>query len=190
MPLTNPAPGNATAQNVADASVAYFISLAVPGLQVIYQDIPWYIDDMSWQLAADLGWGAVAYFHIDAETESRITNASNGLQPVGQVNVVYDCSLTVGYKYLIPSGVATLSEDAWVVPVRNMMELLKIGIRIDPTFGTYPLGDARPIFTAGQGPAGQGPNIETTRNPPVALDEGTIAQWNQLRFQIQSNIIA
>jgi hypothetical protein len=176
---------------VRAAVVDFFKAPAIPGIQGIYKDEPWFLDGGKWSLKDNGGWGAVGFVHLDTSNSHRIAvgGADANGTPTGQVMEMYTVSLVLQYKYLIPKQLADgMQEDAWVGPLDQIIDDVKTRIRSDPTFGTGPGGV---IYQAGQGDGSGGPLIRQSRDLPVTNQQRTqILSWNRIEFDARSILTA
>lgn len=162
---------------VRQALVAYFASIA--GIQTMYRDSPWFLDQAQWGLEADKQWGAVAFLHIDRSSESRITLPAG----TGSKEIEYVVSLVVQYQYLIPSILGNgLREDDWVVGLDTIIDTVKARLRADQTAGT---GLGGVIFQVGENPS----DITVDQDLPI-LDVGRVYSLTRVEFNVTEIITA
>lgn len=136
---------------VRAATVAWFNTAGIEGLQKVYQDMPWFLDAAEWNVTPGRPWGAVGFIHLDSSNESRITvGAENPTLPadaVGYKQVEYVLSLGLQYQYLIPATLpADVAADVWVEGLDSLIDAVKARIRQDPLLGAT----SDVIFQAGQ----------------------------------------
>jgi hypothetical protein len=175
--------GDAT---VRAAVKSYFSGNAVTGIAKWFRDEPWIIQPATFALAANGGWGAVGFIHLDTAEENRETfGGANGVTPTGSKAVKHTVSLVIQYQYLIPPALpAGVDEDAWVGPLDNIIDAVKALIRADPTLGTSALQPNPTINWAGQSWQGA-PDIRQTRDLPTRDPQGSkILSWNRIEFDL------
>lgn len=143
-----------------------------------YAAEPWYIAAQQLGMAAGGGVGAVAWPHIADEAEERITvgapSPSLGLPASGQKQITYQVSFVMLYVFAIPSDPG--SEDAYIGPLDDMIESLKVRLRSDPKAGTG-VGLGGVIFEQSQA---QG-DLHVVRDVPM-LDQqgGSLLVWQRI----------
>ncbi len=173
-------------RKLRDALVTFLAEPALPGMQKVYRDMPWLLDGGEWNLAAQGGWGAIAYVHIDDAKESRITfGGENGEgMPTGQKRIDYTVSIVVAYQYVIPTTVPDgQDESAWVDPLDALLDALKDRLRSDPTLG---IGSAASFADAAVFQAGQNDgDIRLTRDIP-RLDRKAARVWSWSRVEFDA----
>lgn len=162
---------------VREAIQSYLAAGNIPGLNRVYLDQPWYIDGADWNLASELGSGAVAFVHLSRDEETRISTPWVKAQEA----VHYDVAIVVAYQYLIPSAATgAVSEDAWVGPLDETLQGIKDLIHADPTLGSPDV-----IFQAGQRPSG----ISIDRPLPRRV-KGKVLAWTVVELGVTEIIQA
>lgn len=166
------------------ALVTYFSTLT--GLEHVYQDMPLQILGNQWPLPAGQNWKAVAWVHIQHQTESRITLGGQvGTMPTGQKQIDRQVQLAVLFQWRVPPQQSTrLLGDEWVKPIDDLLSQIKALIRNDPTLGTGPAGE---VFQAGQD---QG-DIRITRDTPrLSAQRSNAILWTRVEFNTTTIITA
>lgn len=164
-----------SAATVRAAIQAWTVGGNIAGLNAVYKAQPWFVDGQRWNLAAELGSGAVAFVHLAERAESRITLPA--LE--GNKAITYTAGLVVLYQYLIPTEPA--SEDVWVDPLDAVLEAIVERFRADPTFGTA----GSPIFQAAQDPN----DCRIVSDLPRRTS-GVVQSWNVVEFHCTEIIVA
>jgi hypothetical protein len=144
----------------------------------VYAAFPWFIDGATFDLAANLGNGAVAYVHLADTEESRLTVPA----VQGEKIVHYEVAVIVAYQFLIPSTDVdvTISEDEWVDPLDVILQGIKDRIHADPQLGAPGV-----VFLAAQTPRSMRVHSEMPRRLP-----GKILSWHAVEFQLTEIITA
>lgn len=163
---------------VRAAVTTYLQDAVIPGLNRVYAAFPWYIDGETFNLAANLGNGAIAYVHLADSEETRWTVPA--VQGVKRVH--YEVAVIVAYQFLIPSADvdATMSEDDWVNALDVILQGIKDRIHADPQ-----LGAPATVFLAGQ----TNNNLRIHSEMPRRLP-GKILSWHAVEFQLTEVITA
>ena len=165
-----------SAQAVRAAVQAYFVG-QVTGLNQVYRAQPTFADGKNWNLATDLGSGAIGYVHLDAEKETRLTLPYQ----TGYKQVDYEVGLVVLYQYLIPSNTLVAQNgDEWTDALDVTLDGIKNRLRRDPTLGTsVAQGGTGLIFEAGEAKD----DIMIARELP-RRSPGKVLSWNVVQFKL------
>lgn len=163
---------------VRAAVTTYLQGASIAGLNRVYAAYPWFIDGETFNLASNLGNGAVAYVHLTDSEETRWTVPA----VLGEKGVHYEVAVIVAYQYLIPSADVdvTLSEDDWVNPLDVILQGIKDRIHADPQ-----LGAPETVFLAAQTPRSLRVHSDMPRRLP-----GKILSWHAVEFQLTEVITA
>jgi hypothetical protein len=167
-----------SAATVRAAISSFLASPAIPGVTKQYRAMPWYIDGANWNLADNLGSGAVIALHLANDDETR----ESGGQVIGLKDTDYVAFLVVLYQYLIPSGTqATAYQgDEYIDPLDAVIEAIKDRLHSDPS-----LGNPAVIKTSGQEPR----DLHVERSLP-RREPGKLLAWNTIRFSVTEVIQA
>lgn len=160
------------------AAVATFIEgAAIPGLNRVHSAFPYWADGSEWDLAANLGSGAIAGVHLAADKESRIALP----YPTGQVMVDYTVALGIWYQFLLPSNTLTpVDVAAWADPLDVIIDGVKDLIRSDPNCGMPAV-----VWQSGQ----DKDDLRIARDVPRRLP-GKVLSWNVLEWSVHEIIEA
>lgn len=166
---------------VRTAIQSYLAAANIPGVGRVYKGRPVRIDPTVWNLAANGGWGAVAYVHLTESSETRIATP----RKTGQKLVPYDIGIVVQFRYAIPVEQATaLGGDEWTTGLDTVLEGVKAAVRADPNLGT---GDQGDVWSAGQDQK----DLRTRSELPVIdEDNGEIWVWNVVEAHVSEVITA
>ncbi|TIH34972.1 hypothetical protein [Subtercola vilae] len=177
---------------VRQAIYSWFNTASIPGLQKVYQELPWWIDGNDWVLTSDAWWGAIGIVHLEDSKESRLTL---GAAAGGSKMVEHTVALIVRYQYEIPANLpAGQEEDAWVTPLDVIIDGIKDRIRSSPTLGTTVGNEFFPgpgqyangvVWQAGQ----DNDDIRVTRDMPL-FDDGRVWTWTRVDFNVREIIQA
>ena len=150
----------------------------VPGVTRVFKAQPWLIDGKTWNLAENLGSGAVLFVHFPDKDERREADpaASVSSTVVGVKRVDYQVAVIVLYQYLIPPAAQAqqYAGDEWVDALDATLDGLESWIRADPTAGTGPQGV---VFEMGQAPG----DLSLPQDLP-RLVGGKVLSWQALHF--------
>ena len=179
-----------SSDSVTDALVAWLDAPNVIGLSRVYDEAPWYVEPTSWDLAAQLGWGAVGFIHINHEQEHRV--AMGGSQG-GIKQIDYDVGVVLCFQYLIGSTIDPDSgSTGYRRPLNQLLDGVRARLRQDRTIGTAPgvdgLGgiEIEPggsILQVGEGDGTSGVDITVTRDLPRRAP-GKIWSWQLVEFKV------
>lgn len=148
----------------------------IPGINKVYTAPPYWADGNDWNLASQLGSGAVVAVHLPEESESRNTLPAL----TGQKRVDYLVGIMIFYQWLLPSGdFNSHPPDAWVYPLDTITDGLKAALRAAPN-----LGSPSVIFQAAQGRIhGGAPDLVIKRGLPRRSSKGgKVLSWSALEF--------
>jgi len=183
-------PGDAA---VRAATLAYFATPGIDGIEMWFADEPWFIAGGQWNLKKRNGNNTIAYLHFDSSQEARVAvGGTIAGTPVGQKMVRHNLSIILGYVFAIPANQinSAVKADSWVAPLDTVIGLVIAKIRADPTFGTAAQGDARPIWQAGQGLNGE-PDIIVTRDLPVTTPQASrVLNWIRIQVTVLEVVTA
>jgi len=169
-----------SAATVRAALKDYFADASIDGLNKVFGAPPYWADGSEWNLADNLGSGAIAAVHLASESETRVTLPAT----TGSKNVVYQVGLMVFYQYLLPSATLTpIEEDAWCGPLDDILDGVKARLRADPNCGMPSV-----IWQAGLDKSGN-PNITIQRDLPRRL-AGKVLSWNVVEFTVDEIVTA
>lgn len=180
--MSVPATGSDTA--FRSALVTYFSTL--DGLEHVYRDMPMQILRGQWPFPEGSNWKAVAFVHIEQQTESRISVGGQvGTMPTGQKQIDRKVALAVVFQWaLTPAQSPSLMGDEWVQPIDDLLSEIKALIRADPTLGT---GSAGEVFQAGQNES----DIRITRDTPrMSPQRAAVILWTRVEFDTTTIITA
>ena len=167
-----------SAATVRSAISTFLASPPIPGVTKQFRAVPWYIDGANWNLADNLGNGAVICLHLADDDETR----ESGGQVIGLKDTNYVAFLVVLYQYLIPSGtqVPQYQGDEYIDPLDAAIEAIKERLHSDPS-----MGNPAVIKTSGQEPR----DLHVERSLPIRRP-GKLLAWNTIRFSVTEVIQA
>lgn len=163
---------------VRQAVTDFMAQPAIPGLSAWFRSPPWFLDGDAWNLADQLGSGAVGMVHVTDESESRITMpAVQPLQPgapIGQKAVRYKIGLVVLYQYLLPSGtLVPVPSDDYISALDATLDGVVERLRSDPN-----LGQPDVIFQAGQDQDDIKIHSDLPRRLPAKILAWSVVEFN------------
>jgi len=179
-----------SADTVTDAVVNWFGPPNVVGLNKVWDAAPWFDGAVNFDLASELGWGAVSFVHLSREGERRI--AMGGSQG-GIKKVVYDVAIAIQFKFVIPTDYDPQSgPTAYRRALNTLLDGMRTRLRQDRTMGTAPgvdglggidIATTGSILQAGEGDGSGGEDIIVERDLP-RKDVGILWSWNSFNFQV------
>lgn len=177
--------------DVRDAVTTWLRGIRIPGVQQVYRDAPWWMDEnaFTWEVSGGAAFGSGLFAHLSTSTEIRVTvpapNPALGRTItggfVGNKQTVYTCTVGIIYRYLIPQTYPDRDapfEDRWVDGLDQTIDLLKQRLRTDPTLGAPDV-----IFQAAQ------ETVTTDMDMPVK-NGGYVNVWASVTFDITEIITA
>ena len=184
-----------SADNVIDTLQAWLAPPNVIGLNAVFDSAPWFTDGASWELDAQLGWGAIGVLHIDHEHEVRVAAggvAADGT-PGGLKELHYDVGLLVVFKFVVPTledqGIAA---TGYRRALNGLLDGVKVRLRQDRTAGSasgpsglggVPVTPEGSILLVGEGDGHGSPDITIDRDLPKR-DVGIVWSNSLIRFHI------
>lgn len=151
--------------------VAYFKAQNIAGLNKVHSAPPFWADGSEWNLAANLGSGAVAAVHLTSDAESRISVPAL----TGTKIVHYRVGLMLFYQWLKPSAQLTpVDEAAWADPLDVIVDGVKAALRADPNCGIPSV-----IWQSAQ----DANDVVVQRDIPRQLP-GKVVSWNVVEFNV------
>jgi hypothetical protein len=162
--------------DVRAAVTAFFAGADIPGLNKVHPAPPYWADGSEWDLANNLGSGAIAGLHLVADNERRITVPAG----TGQKLVHYRVGLMIFYQWLKPQTLAPVDEAAWAGPLDVIIDGVKARLRSDPNCGMPSV-----IWQAGQDDG----DLSITRDLPRQL-AGKVVSWSVVEFTVYEVVTA
>lgn len=160
---------------VRAALTTFFGTPPIAGITKLHSAPPYWADGSEWDLANDLGSGAIAAVHLADDAERRITVPAL----TGQKIVTYTVGFMIFYQYLLPSASLTpVDPAAWSDPLDAIIDGVKARIRSDPTCGIPSV-----VWESGQTPG----YPKVVRDLPRRLP-GKVLSWNVVEFQVDEVI--
>jgi hypothetical protein len=162
---------------VRDAIVQFLKEPAIPGIQNVYRDVPWFVDGAAWEIYSYDGWAAIACVHINSTNETRVTLPF----ATGSKRVDHQVAVLIQYQYLIPNDLAPQEyEDSWVDGLDSVIDAVKERIRSNFTFNSNGV-----VWQAGEGQN----DLSINRDVP-RTDNGRVHSWNVIEFSLTEIIQA
>lgn len=179
-----------SADTTTDAIVNWFGPPNVVGLNRLWDAAPWFDGAVNWELASELGWGAVGYVHLAHEEERRIAmGGSRG----GIKQVTYDVALALQFKLVIPTDYDPQTTPAlYRRSLNTLLDGIRTRLRQDRTLGTAPgvdglggidISSTGSILQVGEGDGLGAPDIVVDRDLP-RKDVGILWAWNSVQFKV------
>jgi hypothetical protein len=163
--------------DVRAAVAAYFQAQQIPGLNKVHPAPPYWADGSEWDLAANLGSGAIAGLHLVADSDTRLA-----VPAVTGVKVrEYELGLMLFYQWLLPSNSLTPADEAaWAGPLDVIIDGVVAAVRADPNLGAPGV-----ILQAGQ----DAKDIHIQRDLPRRLP-GKVVSWSVVEFSLYEVVTA
>lgn len=147
----------------------YLAAGGIAGLSKVFLNYPWRVDGQTLDIDPARGWTAVAWPHLDQQSEHRLTFPAGS----GSKQVDYRVGLLVVFQYLIPSDLQGADEDAWTVPHDQLLDALCARLRSDQTLGGA-------VLQAGEG---EGEQLTIKRDlPRIDPAGGILHAWTGIEF--------
>jgi hypothetical protein len=165
-----------SAQTLRAGIKTFVTAPAITGLNKVYLDYPWRAAGKAFAVDPTLGWGAIAWPHLDHQSERRLTLPAG----TGSKEVNYRVGLLTVFQYRIPANLPPgADEDVWSAAHDGLLDSLCARLRSDQTLGGT-------VIQAGEGNDQQ---LTIKRDLPQ-IDNGTLWCWTAIEFDASEIITA
>lgn len=147
----------------------YMRAGAIAGMGRWYRDYPVRTPGAAFGVGTVGPWGAIGWPHLQQVGERRLSLPAK----YGTKEITYRVGLVLGFQYRVPPNLADGDEDAWVVPLDQLLDAVCDRLRADQSLGGI-------CLMAGEG-EGSGPQLTIQRGMPQ-LDGGVLHLWTAVEF--------
>lgn len=156
-----------TAQTLRAGIKAFVDTPQITGLQPVYLDYPWRVAGQAFALDPALGWAAIAWPHLDQQSEKRLTLPAG----TGSKEVTYRVGLLTIFQYRIPANLPVgAREDDWSAHHDGLLDALCARLRSDQTLGGTVIQ------------AGEGEQQLTIKRDLPQINGGVLWAWTAIEF--------
>jgi hypothetical protein len=157
-----------SAQSLRAGIKTFVDSAAIAGLQPLFLEYPWRTAGQAFALDPVRGWAAIAWPHLDQQSEHRLTFPAG----TGSKEIVYRVGLLTVFQYRIPATLPDgAREDDWSKAHDGLLDALCARLRSDQTLGGT-------VLQAGEGDQ---PQLTIKRDLPQ-LNGGVLWAWTAIEF--------